>query len=165
MKRNLDSHRQRSGHTNGPTARRLLWDRVVDANLVVVPRRQGTGLQAWVRGRSVELADPTRSHAFTPTPDDLLVSAIASSLAWSARAFLARRSLEDYVTVSARWSTQGPSLGDVDVYLRVTVANLTEVERDALREQLEAVVPQHLARRQIDLVLDAHQPATRRPPH
>ena len=138
--------------------------RVAEATLVVLPRPQGEGLQAWIRGRSVELADPARGHAFTPTPDDLLVAAIASNLAWSARAFLARRARRDDVTVSARWSTQGPSLGDVDVYVQVTVASLNEVERDALQEQLEAAVPAHLGRRQIDLVLDSDRLATLRPP-
>ena len=146
---------------DSPTTRGLLWDRVVEASLVVLPRPQGEGLQAWIRGRSVDLADPARGHAFTPTPDDLLVSAIASNLAWSARSFLARRALGDDVTVSARWSTQGSSLGDVDVYVQVTVANVNEVQRDALQQQLEAAVPAHLGRRQIELVLDFDQLATR----
>jgi organic hydroperoxide reductase OsmC/OhrA len=131
------------------------------ANLVVLPRPRGDGLQAWVRGRSVELADPSRDGVFTPTPDDLLVSAIASSLAWSARAFLARHGLNDNVTVSARWSTRGPSLGDVDVDLQITVVSLSAAERAALQAQLEAAVPPHLARRQIDLVLDPHRTAPR----
>jgi organic hydroperoxide reductase OsmC/OhrA len=143
---------------------RTVEDRVVEASLVVLPRPRGDGLQAWVRGRFVELADPARGDAFTPTPNDLLVSAIASSLAWSARAFLARHALNDNVTVSARWSTQGFSLGDLDVNLRVTVVNLSEVERDALQAQLEAAVPSHHARRQIHLVLDPDRTAMRRPP-
>lgn len=129
-------------------------DRMGEASLVVLPRPSGDGLQAWVRGRFVDLADPARGHAFTPTPNDLLVSAIASSLAWSARAFLILHALDDNVAVSARWSTQGTSLGDVDVQLRVTVVNLSETERDVLQEHLEAAVPPHVARRQIELVLD-----------
>lgn len=144
-------------------ATRAVEDRVGEASLVVLPRPSGDGLQAWVRGRFVELADPARGHAFTPTPNDLLVSAIASSLAWSARAFLVFRSLDDNVAVSARWSTQGPSLGDVDVDLRVTVVNLSEAERDVLHEHLEAAVPPHVARRQIDLVLDSRRTAVRPP--
>lgn len=133
-------------------------DHAVDAGLVVLPQPRGDGLQAWIRGRFVELADPSRSGAFTPTPDDLLVSAIASSLAWSARSYLARHGLNDNVSVSARWSTQGPSLGDVDADLRITVVNLSAVERDALQEQLEAAVPRHLARRRIGLVVDPRRP-------
>jgi organic hydroperoxide reductase OsmC/OhrA len=140
---------------------RTLGNDAAEANLVVLPRPRGDGLQAWVRGRAVELADPSRGDAFTPTPDDLLVSAIASSLAWSARAFLARHGLNNNVTVSARWSTQGSSLGDVDVDLQITVVNLSAAERDALQAQLEAAVPPQLARRQIDLVLDARRTTVR----
>ena len=89
--------------------------------LFIIPARWGDGFTASIHGHMLELADPT-DHRLAPSPDDLLIAAIASDLAWSARRFLRANALPDDVSVSARWqTTEGPpSLADIT--LTVTVS-------------------------------------------
>ena len=104
--------------------------------LVVIPRREGNGFQASVRGHILDLIDPS-SYALAPTSDDLFIVSIASALAWSARRFLRDSALPDYVSISAEWRTPEdlPSLADIN--LTVTVSIRAEAVRTALAAALE----------------------------
>jgi hypothetical protein len=73
--------------------------------LFVVPNGRSDVFYATIRGHEFELADPDSGHALAPTRDDLLVSSIASDLAWSAKRFLRTRRLPDEVSVYAEWRT------------------------------------------------------------
>lgn len=104
--------------------------------LFVVPRGQGDGFQASVRGHVLDLIDPT-SYALAPTAVDLFVVSIASPLAWAARSFLRARKLPDYVSVSAEWRTQGEPPSVTNVSLTVSVPGSSEATRAALGAVLE----------------------------
>ena len=104
-----------------PSDRRLHDAAPVGHTLYIIPTRRGDGFEASIHGHILELADPT-DHRLAPSPDDLLIAAISSDLAWSARSFLRARGLPDDVSVSARWhTTEGiPSLAAIT--LTVTVS-------------------------------------------
>jgi uncharacterized OsmC-like protein len=106
----------------------------------VIPTRRGDGLRASIRGHVLELADPNPGHGLAPTPDDLLIVAVASDLAWSARRFLRDQGLTDDVSVSAAWRTpeNPPSLPDISV--TVALPEAAETMSDALMTALEARV-------------------------
>jgi uncharacterized OsmC-like protein len=89
--------------------------------LFITPARWGDGFQASIHGHILELADPT-DHRLAPSPHDLLIAAIASDLAWSARRFLRADGLPGDVSVSAGWqTTEGlPSLDDITLTLTVS---------------------------------------------
>jgi uncharacterized OsmC-like protein len=72
----------------------------------VTPTRTGDGFHASIRGHRVDLADPMTGDTLAPTPTDLLMLAIASEIAWSARALLRQVGLPDRVSVSGAWRTQ-----------------------------------------------------------
>jgi uncharacterized OsmC-like protein len=110
--------------------------------LFVIPSRRGDGFQARIRGRMFELADPDSGHGLVPTPEDLLVAAIASDIAWFARRFLRDHGLDDYVSVSARARTSDsmPGLGDVSVTVEVSAhaAAMGETLATALERRVAA---------------------------
>ena len=113
-------------------------------SLFIIPTRPGNGFVASVRGHMMELADPT-DCVLAPSPDDLLVAAIASDLAWSARRFLRASGLPDDVSVSAEWRTHERLSGPADVKLSVTVSRRAEAVSPALR----AAVTNSLASRSL----------------
>jgi hypothetical protein len=105
-------------------------------SLFIVPTRRGDGFTANIRGRILELEDPTDHCA--PTPDDLVVLAVASDLAWFARRFLRSHGLAaGDVNVTAAWHTvtDPPTLADVNV--TVTVPAMEEALNAALLAALE----------------------------
>jgi hypothetical protein len=108
--------------------------------LFVVPRGQGDGFQARVRGHVLDLIDPS-SYPSAPTAYDFFILSIASPLAWSAQTFLRSRRQPDYVSVSAEWRIHDdpPSLDNID--LTVTVSRRAE----ALRAELTAALENKLA--------------------
>jgi uncharacterized OsmC-like protein len=99
--------------------------------LFVIPTRRGDGFQASIHGHMLELADPT-DHRLAPSPDDLLIAAIASDLAWSARRFLRADGLPDDVSVSARWQTTEGLPGLADITVTVTVSTCAKAVGEAL---------------------------------
>lgn len=112
--------------------------------LFVVPSRRGGGFQASIRGHLLELADPS-SHVLAPTPDDLLVAAIASDLAWTARRFLGERRLSDEVSVSGAWRTHEGRPRLADIVMTVTVPRSSE----AVSANLVAVLEDSVAARSL----------------
>jgi hypothetical protein len=112
--------------------------------LSVVPRREGGGFRANVRGHVLDLIDPG-SYAHAPTTDDLFVVSLAAALAWSARSFLRARSLPDYVSVSAERQThEDPSI-PWDISLTVTVSERARADAEALAAMLEQSLAARLA--------------------
>jgi uncharacterized OsmC-like protein len=104
--------------------------------LFVSPGRGGKGFLASIRGHQLELADPTED-GLAPTPEDLLVAAVAADVAWTARRFLEARELTGDVDVSAVWRTLGDPPRLDDVSLTVTVSKAAEATSDALLAALE----------------------------
>ena len=97
----------------------------------VIPNTRGIGFAASIHGHMLELADPADDR-LAPNPNDLLIAAIASDLAWSARAVLRGYGLPDYVSVSAGWRThEGPPSPD-DVAVTVTISRRAEAVSEAL---------------------------------
>lgn len=112
--------------------------------LCVVPRREGGGFRANVRGHVLDLIDPG-SYAHAPTTDDLFVVSLAAALAWSARSFLRERNLPDYVSVSAERQTyEDPSI-PWDISLTLTVSERSRAEGEALATTLEEGLAGRLA--------------------
>ena len=104
--------------------------------LFVLPRGEGNGFRASVRGHILDLIDPG-SYALAPTTDDLFIVSIAASLAWAARSFLRAHGLPDYVSVSAEWSTRDDPSSPTDINLTVTVSKGAEAEGAALAAAFE----------------------------
>jgi hypothetical protein len=104
--------------------------------LFIIPTRRGDGFQASIHGHMLELADPT-DHRLAPSPDDLLIAAVAADLAWSARRFLRALGLPEDVSVSARWQTTDglPSLADIT--MTVTVSTRAKAVSEALAASFE----------------------------
>jgi uncharacterized OsmC-like protein len=105
--------------------------------LFVIPRGNGDGFQASVRGHILDLIDPS-SYALAPTPDDLFVVSIAAALAWSARSFLRSAGLPDYASVSAEWQAHEAVPTPVDITLTVTISRRAEEVSAALAAALES---------------------------
>jgi uncharacterized OsmC-like protein len=99
--------------------------------LFIIPTRWGNGFQASIHGHVLELADPT-DHRLAPSPDDLLIAAIASDLAWSARRLLRANRLPEDVNVSARWQTTEGLPGLADITVTVTVSTRAKAVSEAL---------------------------------
>lgn len=117
-------------------------------NVFVIPRGQGNGFQARVRGHVLDLVDPS-SYALAPTTDDLFIVSIAAALAWSARRFLRARSLPDYVSVSAEWRTHEDPPSPADITMTVTVSSGAEAVTAALTAALTATLENSLAARSL----------------
>src|SRR5262249_59716228 len=92
---------------------------VQNRSLFIVPRGEGHGFQARVRGHVLDLIDPS-SYALSPTTDDLFIVPIAAAVAWSARTFLRDEKLPEYVSVSAAWRAH-PDAPPPLSHLRLTV--------------------------------------------
>lgn len=107
--------------------------------LFVLPRGDGNGFQATVRGHVLDLIDPG-SYALAPTTDDLFIVSVAAALAWAARSFLRARGLPDYVSVSARWRTHGDPPQPGGIELTVTVSDRAVDESDDLAAEFEQSV-------------------------
>jgi organic hydroperoxide reductase OsmC/OhrA len=105
--------------------------------LFVVPNGRRDGFHATIRGHELELAHPDSGHALAPTPDDLLISSVASDFAWSAQRFLRAQQLPNDVSVSAAWRTHDdpPRLAHLD--MTVTVSNSAEAVSETLVAALE----------------------------
>src|SRR5262249_8612369 len=107
--------------SNGQLLDRGLKSRQRDADcahgsrsLFIVPTRRGDGLMASIRGRMIELEDPTDDPS-GPTSDEILILSIASDLAWYAHRFFRGRGLAADVNITALWQTvdDPPRLADV----------------------------------------------------
>ncbi len=101
-------------------------------DLFVIPRGQGDGFQASIRGHILDLADPGSGHALAPTPDDLFIVSIASELAWSARSLLRAHGLPESVSVFATWRKDEHLPGLADIKMTVTVSRRGQAARAAL---------------------------------
>lgn len=122
--------------------------------LFIVPRGEGAGLQASVRGHVLDLIDPA-SYALAPTTDDLFVVSIAAALAWSARSLLRSVQLPDYVSVSAAWRATGDAPSPADISLRVTVSKPAEVVSAELSAAFErSLATRFLAKPSVHLSFD-----------
>jgi uncharacterized OsmC-like protein len=104
--------------------------------LFIISTRRGDGFNASIHGHMLELADPT-DHRLAPSPDDLVVAAIASDLAWSARRFLRAYGLPDDVSVSATWRTDEDLVALVDINMTVTVSRRAQAVSGALAAAFE----------------------------
>jgi len=104
--------------------------------LFIVPRREGDGFRASVRGHMLDLVDPT-SYALAPTTDDLFIVSIAAALAWSAQRFLRERVLPDYVSVTATWRAHESPPHPADIELTVAVSKDAAGADAALTSALE----------------------------
>ena len=104
--------------------------------LFVVPRREGSGFQARVRGHVLDLIEP-ESYAHGPTPNDLFVVSLAVALAWSAVSFLRTSGLPEYVSVFAEWVMADDSSSSSEITLTVTVSEAAEPAKPALVALLE----------------------------
>jgi hypothetical protein len=156
MKPLVDSNWRRSGPAKAPTAprpERITAPQLRSAEsadngevhafseasdgLFVIPRGQGDGFQATIRGHILDLADPSSGHALAPTPDDLFIVSIASELAWCARSLLRAHGLPDNVSVYAKWRAASnlPSLADIN--LTVTLSRRAEAMSAALAVALQ----------------------------
>jgi uncharacterized OsmC-like protein len=172
MKPNFDSKQRPSGLTNALTTRPP--ERIKDQPLrsvqntdngeseaaptshalFITPTRRWDGFQASIHGHMLELADPT-DHRLAPSPDDLLIAAIASDLAWSARRFLRARGLPEYVSVSAKWQTREDPPGLDDINLTVTVTSRAEAVSGALATSFEnSLAARSLAEPVVHISLD-----------
>jgi hypothetical protein len=119
--------------------------------LFVLPRGEGQGFRASVRGHVLDLIDPG-SYALAPTTDDLFVVAIAASLAWSARSLLRAEGLPDYVSVAAEWRMGEDPPSPADINLRVTVSKRAEGMGAALTAAFEqSLATRFMARPVVDL--------------
>jgi len=103
-------------------------------SLFITPTRRD-GFMASIRGRVLELEDPTDRLA--PTPDELVILSVASDVAWSARRLLRDHGITDQVNITATWRTVGdpPKLADVGV--TVSVPPMVETVKAALLSALE----------------------------
>jgi hypothetical protein len=111
--------------------------------LFVVPRGEGDGFQARVRGHVLDLIDPN-SYSLAPTADDVFVVSIAATLAWSARSFLRKRGLPDYVSIGAEWRAHEDRPDLSDIHLTLTVSRLAEAVRAELAAALESKLASRL---------------------
>lgn len=119
-------------------------DGTTSHSIFIVPTRRGDGLMANIRGRILDLEDPTDQCA--PTPDDLVILAVASDLAWFARRFLRSHGLAaGDVNVTAAWRTVADSPTLADVSVTVTVPAIEQ----ALDAALLAALEQRAARRSL----------------
>jgi uncharacterized OsmC-like protein len=105
--------------------------------LFVLPDPRSGGFQASIRGHQLPLADPDSRHELAPTPNDLLITSIASALAWTARRFLRGHELDEYVSVTAHSRTQQESSYLCELTLVVSVSEACALEVDALTTALE----------------------------
>lgn len=112
--------------------------------LFIVPRGEGNGFRASVRGHVLDLIDPS-SYALAPTADDLLVVSFAATLAWAARGFLRERNLPDYVSVSAERRVSEDPSSPWEISLTVTVSERAQAEAEALAGALEKSLAARLA--------------------
>jgi len=110
--------------------------------LLVLPNARRAGFHADIRGRILELADPQSEDGVTPTPDDLLVAALASLAAWTTLAALRESDQPGEATVSASWETgKEKSLDSVEVTVTVppTVAvTARDIVRGAIEDAIRA---------------------------
>ena len=104
-------------------------------SLFIVPTRRD-GFMASIRGRAIELEDPT-DDPFAPTPDELLILSIASDSAWHARRFLRDNGLAADVNVTVTWRTLADPPRLADVSLTVDVPAVSETTGEALLSALE----------------------------
>jgi hypothetical protein len=104
-------------------------------SLFILPRVEGNGFRASVRGFSLDLHDPS-SYALSPTTDDLFIVSLAAAAAWSARDFLRERELPDYVSVTATWQAQDDPPSPAKISLTVTVSERAEAEGALLATEL-----------------------------
>jgi hypothetical protein len=105
-------------------------------SLFVISTRQREGFRASVRGRMLDLAEPSSGHELAPTLDDLFILSIASDLAWSARGYLRAQGLAGEVSVSPAWRTnEDPRMAGIDA--TVTVSKSAGVPSAALAVALE----------------------------
>lgn len=116
--------------------------------LSIVPRGEGNGFRANVRGHVLDLIDPS-SYSLAPTTDDLFTVSIAAALAWSARSFLRARGLPEYVSVSADRRTGPDPSSPWDINLTVTVSERAEAEGAALAAEFEKTLAARLAARPV----------------
>lgn len=135
-------------HAGNDTADRESLATAPVHNVFVIPRRQGNGFQASVRGHVLDLIDPS-SYALAPTTDDLFTVSIAAALAWAARRFLRARSLPDYVSVSAEWRTPEDPRSPADITTTVTVSSGAEAVTAALTAALTTALENSLAARSL----------------
>jgi uncharacterized OsmC-like protein len=105
--------------------------------LFVLPDPRSGGFQANIRGHQLPLADPDSRHELAPTPSDLLITSIASALAWTARRFLRGHELDEYVSVTAHSRTQQGSSYPRELALVVSVSEACALEVEALTTALE----------------------------
>lgn len=106
--------------------------------LLVIPHARRDGFWASIRGRALDLADPSSGDTLAPTPDDLFIASIASELAWLVRSFLRACELPDDVSVSATWRTHDDPRSLADINLTVTVSKDAETRSAALAAALES---------------------------
>jgi hypothetical protein len=111
-------------------------------SLFIVPTRRGDGFRANVRGRILELEDPS-DHRFAPTPTDLVILSIASDLAWFARRFLHGHGEAADVSVAAAWQAVDDPPRLTDLEISVTLPSTTETTGDALQSALEERAAAH----------------------
>jgi uncharacterized OsmC-like protein len=112
--------------------------------LFVVPRGEGAGFRANVRGHVLDLIDPS-SYALAPTPDDLFVVSLAAALAWSARSFLRAQNLPDYVSVAGDRRTDEDPSSLWEISLTVTVSGHARTHAEELASSLEQTLAARLA--------------------
>ena len=109
----------------------------------IVPRGEGNGFRASVRGHVLDLVDPD-SYSLAPTMDDLLIVSIAAGLAWSTRSFLRAYGLPDYVSVSAERRTDEDRSSAWDISVTVTVSEPARASSAALAAALDESVAARL---------------------
>jgi uncharacterized OsmC-like protein len=105
--------------------------------LSVTARGRGRGFRASIRGKILDLAEPKSGDAFSPTPDDLFVLAIAAGFAWSARTILRAAALPDDLSVSATWRTLEHPRRLTDLTLRIFVSRRAAAGSAALAAALD----------------------------
>ena len=91
---------------------------------------------ASIRGRMIELEDPTDDPS-GPTSDEILILSIASDLAWYAHRFFRGRGLAADVNITALWQTVDDPPRLADVSFTIDVSGVAETTCEALRSALE----------------------------
>ena len=112
--------------------------------LFIVPRGEGDGFRASVRGHVLDLIDPS-SYALAPTTDDLFTVSIAAAMAWTARSFLHDHGLPEYVSVCAERRTGPDPASPWDISMTITVSERAESEGAAIAAACEKTLAARLA--------------------